>query len=480
MSVAPRFKPAVRKKTKLRAALCGVSGSGKTYTALRLAFAIGQKIAVIDSEHGTAAKYQGLAPDGVPFEFDHLSLDSFSPSEYTAAIDEAGRAKYDVIVIDSLSHAWDGHDGALELVGKKGGNSYTAWKDVTPLHRRMLEAILRSPSHVIATMRSKTEYVLEQDSNGKQVPRKIGLAPVQRQGVEYEFDLVGDLDLSHVLTVTKSRCPQLDGAIVVKPGASFAQPLLAWLGDGDGDALPSFPRANLFISNDELAEIVRLLAAIGVDIDKEKKDLFRRYSVEEFGHLTPQQGAEYLGRLRGRAAKAKSPVTTTAAATAAATAETTATATATATATQPASTATQPTQPTPSQSDGDPAPAKSLTKSRAKKPAATEPANPPAPVDAPKAPTPAELENLAAIRGQWAAARNFTAEDLKAEWPALLQKDYSVKSARDLSPTAFQALRKFLLDEIALLETEALQAHSATVPDGPGETLQEALTASSA
>ena len=111
-----------------------------------------------------------------------------------------------------------------------------AWRDVTPIHNALIDAILRSNCHIITTMRSKTEYLVEKDQNGKSVPRKIGLAPVQRDGVEYEMDIVGELDLDNVLTVTKSRCPELSRTVTRRPAAEFGKAPGAWLSDGAGTA----------------------------------------------------------------------------------------------------------------------------------------------------------------------------------------------------------------------------------------------------
>ena len=234
------FRPATRQKSRLRMAIDGVSGSGKTFTALRLALALGKKIAVINTESGAVEKYLGLAPDGTPFQFDVCELSDFSPSKYTESILAAGAAGYDVLIIDSLSHAWAGAGGALELKDRKGGNSFTAWKDITPLHNQMIEAILKSPCHVIATMRSKTEYVLEQDGHGRAIPRKMGMAPVQRAGMEYEFDLYCSIDSEHILRVSKSRCPEVADAITVKPGVAFLAPVVAWLNDGSAASAEKF------------------------------------------------------------------------------------------------------------------------------------------------------------------------------------------------------------------------------------------------
>jgi hypothetical protein len=112
------------------------------------------------------------------------------------------------------------------------GNSFAAWRDVTPHHNRMVEAILSYPGHVVVTMRSKMEYVLEEGPGGKKVPRKVGMAPVQRDGLEYEFTVVGDMDTDHNLIVTKSRCSSLADKVINRPGADMAKTLVAWLNDG--------------------------------------------------------------------------------------------------------------------------------------------------------------------------------------------------------------------------------------------------------
>lgn len=226
-----QFQRAQKSQAKLRMALIGPSGSGKTFTALAVATRLGERVAVIDTEHGSASKYADQ------FGFDVLNLGSFAPMNYVAAIQAAVAAGYDVVVIDSLSHAWSGKDGALEQVDKRAaasraGNSYTAWRDVTPMHNALIDAIVGCKAHVIATMRSKTEYVLQEDDRGKKVPRKVGMAPIQRDGMEYEFDVVGDMDYDNRLVVTKSRCPALTGHNEVKPGEQLAATLKSWLEDG--------------------------------------------------------------------------------------------------------------------------------------------------------------------------------------------------------------------------------------------------------
>lgn len=227
------IKKAVKHESKLRLALIAPSGAGKTYTSLVLSQALAQdkRVAVIDTERGSASKYADL------FDFDVVELDSFSPKVYVEALRELGAIGYGVIIIDSLSHAWMGKDGALEMVDKaraRSGsqNSFTAWRDVTPEHNALIDAILASPAHVIATMRAKTEYVLEsvtENGRTKQVPRKVGLAPFQRDGMEYEFDVVADMDQDNTLVVTKSRCPAISSEVIKKPGRELGETLIKWL-----------------------------------------------------------------------------------------------------------------------------------------------------------------------------------------------------------------------------------------------------------
>lgn len=230
------FTRARKSASRLRMALAGPSGSGKTYSALLIAtgLADGGPIAVIDTERGSASKYADQ------FTFDVLELDSFHPDRYIEAIQAAATAGYAVLVIDSLSHAWNGTGGALELHDQavkrqKTQNSYTAWADITPLQNKLVNAITGAPLHVIATMRAKTEYIQDKNERGGTTIRKVGMAPIQRDGMEYEFDVMGQIDLDHTLVIEKSRCSALSGAVIAKPGAHLAETLADWLrGDDDG------------------------------------------------------------------------------------------------------------------------------------------------------------------------------------------------------------------------------------------------------
>lgn len=224
------FTKATKKAAKGRIALDGPSGSGKTYTALTVATTLGDRIAVIDTEHGSASKYADL------FSFDTLGLHRYSPQILIDALTAAGTAGYEVVVIDSLSHFWMGTDGMLEQVDKaakrSGGHGMSGWKEMRPVERQMVEALLAYPGHVICTLRVKTDWVEGENARGKRQMMKVGTKAEQREGLEYEFDLVASMDLSNELTVVKSRCPALSGEIVTRPGRGFAETFKAWLDDG--------------------------------------------------------------------------------------------------------------------------------------------------------------------------------------------------------------------------------------------------------
>lgn len=237
------FRAASRKQRKARIGLIGPSGSGKTYTALMLAKGLagdGGRIAVIDTENNSAALYAD------EFEFDVLNLDTFSPEVYVQAIQAAEAAGYDVLIIDSLSHAWMGKEGALEQVDKAArryqGNTYAAWRDVTPMHNALVEAMVRCKCHLIVTMRAKTEYFVEKDEKtGKSTPRKVGMAPIQRDGLEYEFDIVADMDIDNNFIVSKTRYKPLTGAVINKPKPELGREILVWL--ESGAPMEDVPRA---------------------------------------------------------------------------------------------------------------------------------------------------------------------------------------------------------------------------------------------
>lgn len=293
------FRRATREKLKLRLAIDGPTGSGKTYTALRIASALGGRIAVIDTENRSASKYVGESVDDKTWEFDvcELADGQYSPNSYIQAIRDAERSGYDVLIIDSLSHAWDGAGGALDMVDRKTasdprGNSFTAWREITPQHRALVQSLLSCKCHLIVTMRSKMEYVLQTNERGKMVPTKIGLKPIQREGVEYEFDIVLDLDVDHNGKITKTRCNTLDGQTYSKPGAGLANIITDWLSVGEEPAPIAAPQAEsnvnysptMIVENDYTHEQLTLLWSMFAEFNG-KADYIAKFGPT----LTPEQ-----------------------------------------------------------------------------------------------------------------------------------------------------------------------------------------------
>ncbi|NER00432.1 MAG: AAA family ATPase [Cyanothece sp. SIO2G6] len=238
------FTPAVKHQLQLRLAIAGPSGSGKTYTALNVGSALGQRVAVIDSEKGSAKRYADL------FQFDTCELSDYHPNKYIEAILEAGQY-YDVLIVDSLTHAW-----FWEL---DQADSFFDWKKIRPLERKLVDAMLGVPCHLIATMRTKTEWLVEDGENksGKRSkqPVKVGTSPIQASGLEYEFDIAGEIDLLHNYRISKTRCHLLDNQIIASPGKEFAETLLGWLGSGIEPPESSVSKCNRVKEAREVANI---------------------------------------------------------------------------------------------------------------------------------------------------------------------------------------------------------------------------------
>ncbi|PXX22852.1 AAA family ATPase [Arenibacter sp. ARW7G5Y1] len=195
-----KLRQSERKKAKIRLALQGPSGAGKTYSALLLAKGLSggdiSKVAVISSENGSADLYSNL------YSYNVLTLPSpFSPEKYIEAIALCETSGMEVIIIDSISHCWE---FLLEYHSSLIGNSFTNWSKVTPRHKSFVERMLQSSCHIIATIRTKQGYVLNQ-KDGKYIPEKVGLKAVQKSDIEYEFTLVFDIDIKHKAIASKDR-----------------------------------------------------------------------------------------------------------------------------------------------------------------------------------------------------------------------------------------------------------------------------------
>lgn len=250
--MALQLKKAHRAKAFLKLGMSAPSGGGKTLSSLLLAYGllkeahpdwkdaeIWSKIAIVDSENGSGELYVNTDVTGVRVgEYNAITVEPpFDVDKYIQAIQLCKEANMEVCIIDSTTHLWSGEGGLLEQqsnVAKRTGNSYTAWRDITPLLNRFVDTMLQTPMHVIATMRSKQEYVQEKDSNGKTTIRKVGLEPEQRKGMEYDFTVFFELDADHVALGSKDRTSLFDGKYF-KITPETGRTLMQWL-QGGSDA----------------------------------------------------------------------------------------------------------------------------------------------------------------------------------------------------------------------------------------------------
>lgn len=233
-----QIRKATRKKAKLRLGISAPTGAGKTYSALLIASGIGPKVGLIDTENGSGDLYAD-SPEikkALPLGYDIITLaPPYDPARYTDAMGAFESAGYDVIIVDSLSHAWSGAGGLLDKQGKEAdrtGNSYTAWRKITPQHNALIDRIIQSPCHIICTLRAKTEYVQEKNEQGKTTVRKVGLEPIMRDGVSYEFTVFGELDQSHNFQASKDRTGTFGDTFQI-PTKQMGERLLSWLNSGE-------------------------------------------------------------------------------------------------------------------------------------------------------------------------------------------------------------------------------------------------------
>ncbi len=227
------FTKAERKKAKLRLALTGPSGSGKTYGALLIAKGIGGKIALIDTEKGSASLYAHL------LDFDVLELSApYTPERFIEAINAAEQAGYHTLIIDSITHEWNGSGGCLELndqiaQSKYRGNTWSAWNETTSRHRAFLDGMMQSNMHIIATIRSKTETAQQESITGKKAVVKLGMKVEQRDSVEYEFTTVLDIiHDGHYAVASKDRTGLFTDHDPAPITVETGKIVLAWLESG--------------------------------------------------------------------------------------------------------------------------------------------------------------------------------------------------------------------------------------------------------
>lgn len=224
------LKKSTRSLAKIRAGLQGTSGSGKTYSSLLLAHGLVKdwgKVAIIDTENKSAHLYSHLG------EYKVLDLSPpFTPERYIQAINVCENSGVEVIIIDSISHEWEGEGGILETHASMPGNSFTSWSKLTPRHNLLIQKILSSDCHIIATVRSKQDYVLT-DKNGKQVPEKVGMKGIQRDGLEYDFTVFFEIDIYNNATCSKDRTQLFKSNIPFKINEETGEQILKWCNAGE-------------------------------------------------------------------------------------------------------------------------------------------------------------------------------------------------------------------------------------------------------
>jgi len=241
------MRKASRKRTKARIGFAGPSGAGKTMSALLTAYGMVEdwnKIGMVDTEMGSGELYVGTAVKGLNLtigEYNYIRIDPpYNATKYLDAIKEMEAAGIEVIIIDSLTHAWAGSGGLLDKHGRltdasKSKNSWAAWRTVTPEHNALVDAMLLSKSHIIATVRSKQEYAQTKDeATGKVSVEKLGMAPIQREGMEYEFTVFLDIEISHIAHASKDRTTQFDG-LYFKVSPETGKKYIEWMMSGKSE-----------------------------------------------------------------------------------------------------------------------------------------------------------------------------------------------------------------------------------------------------
>jgi hypothetical protein len=292
------FRKAQRSKQKLRLALIGPSGSGKTMGALKVAFGLGKRTVLIDTENGSGDLYDYLGDYDV-----YTFSPPFDPDKLVHVMQAAEQEGYDTIVIDSLSHFWMGEGGMLDIVNGLGGR-FSDWNKANPKQKHLLEAILRSQSHVIATMRSKTEYIIteEEQKNGfkKQKVEKAGTAAVQRDNLEYEFTVVLNLNMQHLAEASKDRTGLFDGNYT-KLSDDTGRQLIEWLEKGTERMVTEFQRKRMS----------QLAKELGMTAENMKEIMREQFGVDKSQDLTEKQGNSLIGYLETMKSSSEIAATTT-------------------------------------------------------------------------------------------------------------------------------------------------------------------------
>lgn len=221
-----QLRKAERRQAKIKLAIQGASGSGKSMSALLLAYGLvndWSKVVIIDTENRSADLYAHLG------DYNVLNLSPpYSPEKYIKAIEVCERSNMEVIIIDSISHCWE---FLLDCHSRMTGNSFSNWRKITPRQKRFMDRILQSDRHIIATLRTKQDYVLNK-KDGKYIPEKVGLKAIQRDGVDYEFTIVFDINLRHLSTASKDRTSLFTGIKEFSITTETGKAILDWCNAG--------------------------------------------------------------------------------------------------------------------------------------------------------------------------------------------------------------------------------------------------------
>lgn len=284
-----QIRKAQRASAKARITLAGPSKSGKSYGALLLASGMGKKIGLIDTENGQGEIYSD------EFEYDVISLrPPYTVQSYIDAINMFDKNGYDVIIVDSLSHAWFAEGGLLEKTDQaaqqsKSNNTYFAWRASTEDYNKLIQAIQNSDAHIVGTMRTKTEYALE-SADGKVAPKKIGLKPIMRADFEYEFTINIDVDLKHNVSVQSRAGKTLALELTYKElTPAIGKQIADWFGEGRMNWEPVWNKLSLALQADAKADISEFKDAIEA-MKTESPDRYQR--LQDF---LKQQGGNNAG-----------------------------------------------------------------------------------------------------------------------------------------------------------------------------------------
>jgi hypothetical protein len=303
------FKKATNRRPFLRMLLGGPSGSGKTFTAMKLMASltdrVGKEFGVIDTEHQSSSLYSGLFPHQASYLDDFENDKSvgkkssdliYHPTNYVREIRDAKDAGFGGLVIDSLSHAWFAE---REIVG---GN-FNKWKEVRPFERELISSMMSpvsSPFHIIATVRSKSEYVDDVDYRGKTVKKKVGTAPIQAAGIEFEFDIFGEMSIDNVLSFNeKCRCPELKGRSFMEPGDEVANIIADWIQGGN---LGAYQEVYVESAESKAQRVKTIMSELSIGFDVVVPLLEKNYSVQTPADLSTEQVDELIELLGKKAA----------------------------------------------------------------------------------------------------------------------------------------------------------------------------------